>query len=203
MKNSFLALTLLLGLGCGGGNEQEAQQQAQALADQLGASLTMAAEQAAEQAQQQAGQAAQAAQAAQPAGGSNFGTVELTSGFMPDPHVVTGTSGGSIDASTWDASCNGNVSQQPDHLFTTQSNFSTLRIIAHAQGDTTLVVQKPDGTYVCNDDAEDLNPIVEGAFGPGTYKIWVGSYEPGANLAYRLGFTELSSVTAAQVGGGS
>jgi len=131
---------------------------------------------------------------------SNFGTVTLTPGFTPDPHVVQGTSGGSVDASNVNPQCRGWVSPQPDHLFTTQQAFSNLKILVSSTSDTTLVIHKPDGTYLCNDDADGLNPAVTGLFTPGTYRIWVGSYQQGQNSAYRLGFTELSGITASQLG---
>jgi len=84
-------------------------------------------------------------------------------------------------------------------------DFSNLRIMAHAtepDADVTLVVQKPDGSYLCNDDLDigvSTDPLVEGAFPAGTYKIWIGSYESGANEAYKLGISELSSVTPASL----
>ncbi len=66
--------------------------------------------------------------------------------------------------------------------------------MARSEADTTLVVQKPDGTYLCNDDGEELNPIVSGAFPAGTYKVWIGSYEQGTNSRYTLGLSELDTV---------
>jgi hypothetical protein len=130
-----------------------------------------------------------------PGGGSNFGTVSLTPGFVPDPHVATGNAGGSLDATSWNASCRGYVSQTPDHLFAAGGNFSFLKIMVSSTEDTTLVVQKPDGTYLCNDDTEGLNPVITGSFPPGTYRVWIGSYQAGQNPAYRLGFSELSSTS--------
>lgn len=205
MNKSLVGLALLLGLGCGGGNEQEAQQQAEALGAQLQAQMNMAAEQAGQQAQAAAAAAAAQAAAVQAggaaAGGSNFGTVQLNAGFVPDPHTASGTSGGNIDATTWQAGCNGFVTQQPDHLFVAATAFANLRVMAHSQGDVTLIVQKPDGTYLCNDDAENTDPIVEGAFPAGTYKVWIGSYQAGTNSPYTLGFSELSSVMPSSLGG--
>jgi hypothetical protein len=213
MKKSLVGLALLLGLGCGGGNEQEAQQQAEALGAQLQAQLNMAAEQAGQQAQQEAAAAAAQAAAAQAAaaaagagaaaaaGGSNFGTVQLNAGFVPDPHTASGTSGGSIDAATWQAGCNGFVTTQPDHLFVAATAFANLRVMAHSTGDITLVVQKPDGTYLCNDDTDGTDPLVEGAFPAGTYKVWIGSYQAGTNSPYTLGFSELTSVMPSSLGG--
>jgi hypothetical protein len=212
MKKSLVGLALLLGLGCGGGNEQEAQQQAEALGAQLQAQMNMAAEQAGAAAQQQAAAAAAAqaaaaqaaagaGAAAAAAGGSNFGTVQLNAGFVPDPHTASGTSGGSTDASTWQAGCNGFVTPQPDHLFVAATAFANLRVMAHSTGDITLVVQKPDGTYLCNDDTDGTDPLVEGAFPAGTYKVWIGSYQAGTNSPYTLGFSELSSVMPSGLGG--
>lgn len=217
MKKSLVGLALLLGLGCGGGNEQEAQQQAEALGAQLQAQLNMAADQAGQQAQAQAAAAAAQAAAAQAAaaqagaaaqaagagaaGGSNFGTVQLNAGFMPDPHTASGTSGGSIDAATWQAGCNGFVTTQPDHLFVAATAFANLRVMAHSTGDITLVVQKPDGTYLCNDDTEGTDPLVEGAFPAGTYKVWIGSYQAGTNSPYTVGFSELGSTMPSGLGG--
>ena len=63
-----------------------------------------------------------------------------------------------------------------------------------SEGDTTLVIQAPDGSYRCDDDTEDMNPLVEGAFAPGTYKIWVGSYNEGEPSPYTLGISELANV---------
>ena len=125
-------------------------------------------------------------------GGSNFGTISLNAGFMPDPHVARGTSGGATDASTVNASCAGWISGTPDHLFVAGSPFAMLRLMAASDQDVTLVVQKPDNTYACNDDTDGTNPVVDIAQAPaGTYRLWVGSYQQGVNAPYRLGVTEL------------
>ncbi len=146
---------------------------------------------------------AQPAQPAQPAGGdlaSNFGTVNLEPGFVPDPKVVNGTSGGGIDANTLQAGCAGWVSQTPDHILAASGNFTNLRVMAHSTGDITLVVQKPDGSYLCNDDTEGTDPVVAAAMPQGNYKIWIGSYEQGTNSQYQLGFSELESVNPSSLG---
>lgn len=130
---------------------------------------------------------------------SNFGTVSLNAGFVPDPHVVNGTSGGGIDAATLSPSCSGWVSSTPDHILSAQSAFSTLRILAHSSADVTLVVQKPDGSYLCNDDSEGTDPVISASLAAGNYRIWVGSYEQGASAQYRLGFSELGSTQAASL----
>ena len=154
----------------------------------------------------QPGQPAVPAVPAQPAQGmaSNFGTVTLAPGFTPDPHVAEGTSGGAIQATTLNPSCQGWVSQTPDHILVASGAFANLRLLVNgADQDLTLVVQRPDGSFACNDDAEGVHPIVQGNFAPGNYKIWVGSYEQGVQARYKLGITELTSTTAAQLGGGA
>jgi len=133
---------------------------------------------------------------------SNFGTVSLRPGFVPDPHVVSGRSGGADRAQSRNPSCRGWIARNPDHLFQATGNFGNLRVIAQSDSDTTLVVQRPDGAYMCNDDSEGRNPIVGGNFPAGTYAVWVGSYREGEVAPYRLGFTELGSVTAASIASG-
>lgn len=139
---------------------------------------------------------------AAPGADSNFGTTTLATGFMPDPNIVAGRSGGARDASTLNAACNGWIdANRPDHLFNATTPYTALRILGHSAQDITLVMQKPDGTFVCNDDSEMTDPIlVPGAMPAGIYKIWVGSYQQGAFADYKLGFTELSSTTCAQLG---
>jgi hypothetical protein len=129
-----------------------------------------------------------------PAGGtaSNFGTISLNAGFMPDPHVARGTSGGATDASTVNASCAGWISGTPDHIFQAGTAFPSVRLMAASDQDVTLVIQKPDNTYLCNDDTDGTNPVVDiQAAQPGTYRVWIGSYQQGVNAPYRLGVTEL------------
>ncbi len=197
---SIAVLTSLM--ACGSSEEEQAAAEAEAaeaVAALQGALENAAAE--AEQAAEAAPAAAEAAPTPAAAGGdSNYGTITLAPGFMPDPSTATGTSGGSTAAGTLDPSCAGNVSTTPDHLFVASGAFANLRIMAKSAADTTLVVQRPDGTYLCNDDGDtDFNPIVAGAFPAGTYKIWVGSYDAEANGSYTLGITELDSVTPASL----
>ena len=126
---------------------------------------------------------------------SNFGTVSLSPGFMPDPHVVTGRSGGGVAASTFQSGCAGWVEPTPDHILVTHGAFSALRILVRSRSDTTLVVQEPGGAYRCDDDTEDRNPVVEGSFPPGAYRIWIGSFTEGRGADYRIGFSEVGTTT--------
>ncbi|MEM9190897.1 MAG: hypothetical protein AAGF12_17055 [Myxococcota bacterium] len=133
-------------------------------------------------------------------GGSdtNFGTVTLQAGFTA-PHVVEGRSGGTTDASSVSAECVGTIDSTPDHALELSAAMAGLRIFAAAEEDITLVIQKPDGSYLCNDDSDGTNPMVSmESFPAGTYKIWIGNYnveEGGA--AYKLGFSTAADASPA------
>ncbi len=144
------------------------------------------------------------AQVVQPGavGDSSYGTIALSTGFLPDPKVAQGQSGGAVDISTLttNTDCKGWIfASKPDHIFVAQTAFDArFRILAHSTQDITLVVQRPDGTYVCNDDAAPpaTDPIIANqAWAPGVYKVWLGSYHQGERSDYRLAFTEMPGVT--------
>lgn len=110
-------------------------------------------------------------------------TVELGSGFTPDPVIVEVISGGAIDASDRVTDCSGYIASAPDVRlnYTADETASTLPlyIYAKSEGDTTLLINAPDGNWYCNDDSSSgNNPLV--VFGPamtGSYEIWVGSFD--------------------------
>ncbi len=131
--------------------------------------------------------------AAAPAGTT---LVNLSTGFMPDPATATGVAGGPLSASTLDPSCRGNIPNSPQHTLMLATDFQNLRVMVHSVEDATLVIRGPDGVYRCDDDGGgSLMPMVQGAWGPGTYQVWVGVFAGGSG-AYTIGFSELDSVTA-------
>lgn len=127
-------------------------------------------------------------------GGGGGDAVALAPGFTA-PNMVEGRAGGLTDASSLGEGCIGSIASDPDHVMTLSAAIPNLRIFATAGEDITLVIQQPDGSYICNDDTEGLNPLVtQDSFAAGEYKIWVGSYsteEGGAS--YKLGFSELAT----------
>lgn len=130
-----------------------------------------------------------------PAQPSNYGTVTLSAGFQPDPHTSRGVAGGARNASILNAQgCRGFIASQPDHIFVATSNFANMRIMVRAAQDTTLIVQKPDGSYICDDDTEGNNPVVQSILTPGSYKIFVGAYRANERPNYTIGFSELGSI---------
>lgn len=126
--------------------------------------------------------------------GSNFGRATLAPGFLPDPHVAVGSSGGPVDARQFGPGCAGFVSDVPDHLVTLSGSFPYLAIMARSAGDVGLVVQRPDGTLHCTDDDVGTHPLFVGRQLPiGEYRVWVTS-AAGTNHSYSLGVTELPSI---------
>ncbi|MDZ4691937.1 peptidase S1 [Terricaulis sp.] len=126
----------------------------------------------------------------------NYGTVTLSSGYQPDPHVVALLAGGNIDASGLGAGCRGSITSAPDvRLVYSASTILPLIISADSQSDTTLVINGPDGSWYCDDDGGDgLNPSIRfSSPQTGRYEIWVGTYSSGAAQPARLYISELTS----------
>ncbi|MEZ4584327.1 MAG: hypothetical protein R3A10_22305 [Caldilineaceae bacterium] len=77
-----------------------------------------------------------------------------------------------------DVFCAGFIGEEPDFSFDLEAEGDRLRVYFESQADSTLVVQLPDGTYLCNDDAvtgDNLNPLVEiPAPSSGRYNVFVG-----------------------------
>lgn len=133
-----------------------------------------------------------------------FGAARLQAGFMPDPHVMSGTMGGPVQANQINGSCRGHISGPPSHIVRSRSGFRNIRFVVSAQRDSTLVVMLPNGAIVCNDDGGvGMNPLVEIAAGRGRIAIWVGSYSrSNIGTRYSIGITELGHITANNIGGG-
>lgn len=84
--------------------------------------------------------------------------------------------------------CAGFISEEPDFEVSLDVQRPSLRLRAEGPASTdrpipsdlVLVVQLPDGSYQCNDDAaggEDFHPQID-ITNPaiGTYRVWVGSF---------------------------
>lgn len=124
-----------------------------------------------------------------------FGAVTLTAGFLPDPHVVDIVAGGPIDATAANLAegCNGFIAEAPDFRldYATAPNVP-LHIFVTAEADTTLVINQPDGTWICNDDTNGLNPLVSfAAPQAGVYDIYIGTYGEPTNPAGVLSISEV------------
>lgn len=128
-----------------------------------------------------------------------FGSIEIVPSFDPDPLLIRGISGGDREASTLSSGCKGWVSELPNHVLMAPALPVKLRLIVSGESDTTLVVQRPDGSFRCVDNSEGVNPIVTWELPDGATKIWVGGRERGERAVYALGVTTKSNVSAAKV----
>jgi hypothetical protein len=131
-----------------------------------------------------------------------YTTLNLNTGFTPDPATVQLSSGGSNDASALNnqqhaGDCRGMVAPKPDvRLNYTAGDRYPLIISAHANGDTTLVINGPGGEWYCNDDraSGDLNPAVNIPHpASGQYDIWVGTFGGSDLLPATLSVSEVSA----------
>ena len=130
---------------------------------------------------------------------ANFGTLTLSRGFGSPTAVLRGSTGGSYslsaiaNADRHKNKCLGFATPTPDHIIVLQQNFSKLTIQVNSKGtDTTLLVQGPGNTVRCGDDANQNKDagIVDSDWQAGSYKIWVGTLEPGVNSNYTISVQE-------------
>lgn len=109
-------------------------------------------------------------------------SVSLSAGFVPDPVTFDVYSGGSNDASNIGGSCVGMIADSPDVVVNFRSNGGRLAFGVYSDGDTSLVINGPDGRYYCDDDTNGLNPaLIWGRAPSGQYDVWVGAVGDGAS----------------------
>lgn len=119
-----------------------------------------------------------APEAAAPEAAATEDMITVAPGFQPDPIVRSGMAGGPRSADALDEHCRGFVAVAPSHLLKVDALVPQLRVLVAMEGDATLVIQLADGSYLCDDDSEGLNPILDGPFPPGRHRVWVGTYSP-------------------------
>jgi len=131
------------------------------------------------------------------------GPIPVAPGFQPQPMVVPGVLvPGTQDAAALSPGCVGHIPPQPNHLLQVQGNFAQLRVMVSSQADTVLVIRAPNGSVRCNDDlrpGETLNPGIDGPFPPGSYQVFVGSYQSAAQGPYSLGITTNPAIQPEQL----
>ncbi len=136
-------------------------------------------------------------EALDPLGLPRFGVVRLEAGFLPDPHRVQVTGGGGDANPRSEAGCVGHLRAGPPTVrLDFQAGTLPLTIGAKGADDLNLVVQLPDGRFVCDDDGgDDLNPrLVLDRPGSGSYAIWVGTWESlPQGVAAEVTFSEIGS----------
>jgi hypothetical protein len=127
---------------------------------------------------------------------ANFGTFTLSTNSDPAPETVQGFTGGSYSLSAISnrdrdqKACIGFADPKPDHIMVLEKDFSQLTIqVDSNNNDTTLIIQGPDNTTIrCGDDtgkSKDASVSVSD-WKRGTYRIWVGTFNPGVKRDYTL-----------------
>ena len=141
---------------------------------------------------------AEAQQRLSTSGRPNFGARTLATGFMPDPVTIPVVSGGNLDVGAMNLApgCTGYATSQPDFNLTMSNASRMLHFFVDAgDQDTTLIINKPDGSWVCADDTFGVNPGIDIAnAAPGLYNIWIGSYRSGVQARGSLNITERSGM---------
>jgi hypothetical protein len=126
----------------------------------------------------------------------SFGTLNLQSGFLPDPRIVPVTAGGQLDAGTISPGCLGSVANAPDvRVNYTAGSLPLIFSVASAE-DTTLVINGPDGRWYCDDDGgeQGLNPAIRfNTPQSGQYDVYIGHYGQGRRIPARLHISEVGS----------
>jgi hypothetical protein len=87
--------------------------------------------------------------------------------------------------------CMGYGSLTPDHTLQVSQKTSqvTLQIRTKQSQDTTLVVEGPDNRLYCSDDSPQGGKgagLVLTNLKAGSYRVWIGAFEPGAGFRYTL-----------------
>lgn len=121
-----------------------------------------------------------------------FPKLTLSPRFSPDPVTIDGVGGGGIPISkiagrqqTENGPCVGFANDKPNHTLVLTARFNYLSLQVQSTEDTTMLVRGPGGTW-CNDDLQGKNPGLAGQWLPGSYGIWVGSYQRGQSRPYTI-----------------
>ncbi len=127
----------------------------------------------------QTGWMGQAQATLDPAGEARYGSHTLAAGFTPDPFTLAVVSGGdvAVKALRLGDNCLGFAAADPDVEMMLDGARERITFLIAADDDTTLIINRPDGSWSCNDDTNGLNPaLVFFDAAPGAYQIWIGSY---------------------------
>lgn len=123
----------------------------------------------------------------------SFGSTSLDAGFRPDPYTVNLRSGGNIDAKDLGGDCAGWIADAPDYRLIYQAGAFPLIITVESDVDTTLIINTPNGNWLCDDDGGgDLDPKVKlSKPQSGQYDIWIGTYNNSSVEPAILKFSEV------------
>ena len=106
-----------------------------------------------------------------------FGSIKLAAGFLPDPFTTDLQAGGQIRTKL--GGVNAHVAKAPDFSLQYTKGKFPLSFTVKSAGDTTLLINLPDGTWIADDDSGGgLDPMIRIANPQsGRYDIYVGTYQ--------------------------
>lgn len=91
--------------------------------------------------------------------------------------TLSGRTIGDIPGARARPGCAGHVPVQR-HVALELDEPRQVRLVARAEVDLVLVLRRPDGSFLCDDDgAGDFDPQVTDLLQPGVHSIWVGTYQ--------------------------
>lgn len=121
-------------------------------------------------------------------GAATVATVDL-----PVSRTLSGDTDDDVDASGIQGTglCRGSIPRRPQFVLRAQQPMR-VRLAVSAPIDSVMVVRRPDGTYVCDDDtAGDLDPLIETEVGAGDTRVWVGEFsDDGSSFTLQLDVEE-------------
>jgi hypothetical protein len=121
-----------------------------------------------------------------------FGSTKLTAGFLPDPHSKELIAGGPIKTNLGGVTAY--VAKAPDYRLEYKAGDFPLTFYVKSKGDTTLLINLPDGTWIADDDGGGFpNPKITLAKPKsGIYDFYVGTIKKDeADAKATLYITEL------------
>lgn len=105
----------------------------------------------------------------------------------PDVAGLMGSVTGRLRAETLGSGCRGYIRPGPHFVFRTRQPRALAITTTGSTSDLVMVVREPSGAVRCDDDSgEGNNPLVRGAFAPGDYQVWVGTYSENATSPFVL-----------------
>ena len=131
-------------------------------------------------------------QSGDPARDTTTAAVNLQAGYIMDPYLLPVIGKSEKAAADLQKGCNGYVSATPNVVVNWAGATDQLSFFIYSDADATLVIQGPDGSFVCNDDAglRTTDPLVKIAKpAPGSYKVFAGT---AAKDAPALGFLAIT-----------
>lgn len=107
----------------------------------------------------------------------SYGAVKLNAGFLPDPFTKDVQAGGELRTNL--GGVNAHVAKAPDFSVQYTAGKYPLAFTVKSVGDTTLLINLPDGSWLADDDsAGGVDPLIRIAQPKsGRYDIYVGTYQ--------------------------